>query len=122
MSARNRREKPQVLIVDDQDRYSELVRRAIPEHRYRGPVRSWREAAEALARAPGRVDVVLLDVHFDIPVQDLLGWREGLGDSEVEQLKRTNTNILLSRVEHHMQQPFGMDLLKVITRRLDHVC
>lgn len=77
-----------ILVIDDQDRYIELCRKAISGHRYRGPARSWREAADALARARGRVDLVLLDVHFDIPEASLLGWKEGLAAGAVERLKR----------------------------------
>ncbi len=76
-----------ILIVDDQDRYIELCRKVIPEHRYRGPARCWREAAETLARARGRVDLVLLDVRFDIPAEDLLGHREGMGDRALDRLR-----------------------------------
>jgi len=76
-----------ILIVDDQDRYTELCRRAMPEHRYRGPARSWRDAAEILARARGRVDLVLLDVHFDIPAEELVGYESGMASREVEQLR-----------------------------------
>ncbi|MEZ4241293.1 MAG: sigma 54-interacting transcriptional regulator [Myxococcota bacterium] len=63
----------EVLIVDDQDRYAELCRRAIPEHRYRGPARTWAEAEGELERARGRIDLVLLDVHFALPADRLLG-------------------------------------------------
>jgi DNA-binding NtrC family response regulator len=77
-----------ILIIDDQDRYIELCRRALPEHRYRGPARSWSEAVELLARARGRVDVVLLDVHFDIEPSELLGWSKDLGQAAVDRLKR----------------------------------
>jgi len=77
-----------ILIVDDQDRYAELCRKAIPEHRYRGPARSWKEASETLSRARGRIDLVLLDVHFDIPVEQLIGFRDGLSDRELNNLKR----------------------------------
>lgn len=77
-----------ILIVDDQDRYIELCRRAIPEHRYRGPARCWRETHEILARARGRVDLVLLDVHFDIPDEELLGWRKGLDVSQIDRLRQ----------------------------------
>ncbi len=62
-----------ILIVDDQDRYMQLCRRAIPEHHYRGPARCWRQASEMLARSRGRIDLVLLDVHFDIPDDELVG-------------------------------------------------
>jgi DNA-binding NtrC family response regulator len=78
----------EILIIDDQDRYMELCRRAIPQHRYLGPARNWAEAADWLKRR-GRIDVVLLDVHFDIPSDKLLGWTAGLGPSELEALKRT---------------------------------
>jgi DNA-binding NtrC family response regulator len=78
-----------ILLIDDQDRYAKLCREAMPGHRYRGPCRSWREAAETLGRARGRVDMVLLDVHFDIEPSLLLGWEEGMGPREVERLKRT---------------------------------
>ncbi len=39
------------------------------------PARSWREASALLDEAGDRVDLVLLDVHFDIPPSELLGWR-----------------------------------------------
>jgi two-component system nitrogen regulation response regulator GlnG len=77
-----------ILIVDDQDRYAELCRRAIPEHRYRGPARSYREAVQELSRARGRVDLVLLDVHFDIPTDELLGATGDVDDAGLERLKR----------------------------------
>ena len=77
-----------VLIVDDQDRYAELCRRTMPEHRYRGPARGWAEAKRELERARGRVDVVLLDVHFDIPAAQLVGYREDLSPREVGDLQR----------------------------------
>lgn len=84
-----------ILIIDDQDRYAELCRRALPDHSYRGPVRSWSEAASALARARGRVDLVLLDVHFDIEPTELLGFEEGASKSAVEQLRRTQGLLIL---------------------------
>lgn len=78
-----------ILIIDDQDRYIDLCRKSMPEHRYRGPSRCWRETAEALGRARGRVDLVLLDVHFDIPEEDLLGVDERPGARELELARRT---------------------------------
>jgi DNA-binding NtrC family response regulator len=78
----------EILIVDDQDRYMDLCRRAIPDHRWRGPARSWREASDLLSRLKGRLDLVLLDVHFDIPKADLLGFADGMDDRAVEQLRR----------------------------------
>jgi DNA-binding NtrC family response regulator len=76
-----------ILVVDDQDRTAELCRRSIPEHRFHGPARSWREASERLSRGR-RVDLVLLDVHFDIPEPELLGWRAGLDGKAVDRLRR----------------------------------
>ena len=87
-----------ILIVDDQDRYIELCRRAIPGHRYRGPARSWAEASEVLSRARGRVDLVLLDVNFDIEPSDLLGYEEGLGAAEIARLKRRQGLLILGRL------------------------
>lgn len=77
----------EILLIDDQDRYAELVRKAIPHHRYHGPARSW-EAALELLKSRSRIDLVLLDVHFDIPEANLLGWSKGLSPEAVERLKR----------------------------------
>ncbi|MBX2803061.1 MAG: sigma 54-interacting transcriptional regulator [Myxococcales bacterium] len=87
-----------ILIVDDQDRYAELCRRTMPEHRYRGPARGWSEAKRELDRAAGRIDVVLLDVHFEIPAEQLLGFRDGLNDSEIGDLKRRQGVEILRRL------------------------
>jgi DNA-binding NtrC family response regulator len=79
-----------ILIVDDQDRYAELCRRAIPEHHYRGPARDFASARAELEQARGRIDVVLLDVHFDLPAEQLLGAEPGreLTASELRALQR----------------------------------
>ena len=61
-----------ILIIDDEDKYLELCRRYLPEHDFSGPARNFREAAEALSRRRSEIDLVLLDVHFDIPEEDLL--------------------------------------------------
>ena len=76
-----------ILIVDDQDRYAELCRKTMPEHRYFGPARCWREAADLLKRR-SRIDLVLLDVHFDIEAVDLVGWSEGGDSAQLEALRR----------------------------------
>ena len=55
-----------ILDIDDQDRTISLCRRAMPEHTWHGPARSWAEATEALKGLRRRVSLVLLDVHFDI--------------------------------------------------------
>lgn len=63
-----------ILIIDDEDKYLELCRRHMPEHHFLGPVRNYREASELLARRRKQIDVVLLDVNFDIPEAELLPW------------------------------------------------
>jgi len=62
-----------ILVIDDQDRTISLCRRAMPEHTWHGPARSWAEATEALKGLRRRVSLVLLDVHFDIEDGELLG-------------------------------------------------
>lgn len=61
-----------ILIIDDEDKYLELCRRHMPEHAFLDPVRNYREASEVLARQRSAIDLVLLDVHFDIPEAELL--------------------------------------------------
>ncbi|MCA9699151.1 MAG: sigma-54-dependent Fis family transcriptional regulator, partial [Myxococcales bacterium] len=63
---------PSILIIDDEDKYLELCRRFMPEHDFVGPARNYREAAQILARRRRTIDLVLLDVHFDIPEVELL--------------------------------------------------
>ncbi len=61
-----------ILIIDDEDKYLELCRRHMSEHQFLGPARNYRQASELLLRHRNEVDLVLLDVHFDIPDADLL--------------------------------------------------
>ncbi len=77
----------EILVVDDEDRTIDLCRKAIPEHRYRGPARSWREAERELERREG-IDLVLLDVVFDIAATDLLGAADGMSEGALETLRR----------------------------------
>ncbi|PCC67527.1 DNA-binding transcriptional response regulator, NtrC family, contains REC, AAA-type ATPase, and a Fis-type DNA-binding domains [Nannocystis exedens] len=63
---------PSILIIDDEDNYLELCRRYMPEHSFLPPARNYRETAAALRRYAGQVDLVLLDVHFNIPDAELL--------------------------------------------------
>lgn len=88
----------EILVIDDQDRTFDLCRRFLPEHRYRGPARSWREASELLGRARGRIDLVLLDVHFDIAEQDLLGFEEGMSPSQVARLRDRQGLLILEQL------------------------
>lgn len=61
-----------ILIIDDEDKYFDLCRRFMPEHEFLPPARNFREALRALQEQRGKVDLVLLDVHFDIAEEDLL--------------------------------------------------
>lgn len=91
----------EILVVDDQDRTFDLCRRAIGEHSYRGPARCAEEALELIRRARGRVDLVLLDLHFDIPAVQLVGYQAGMSEVELQRLKRRQ----------------GVEILKVIRGR-----
>ena len=61
-----------ILVVDDEDKYIELCRRFLPEHKFVGPARSYRETIELLRQHEGQLDLVLLDMYFDIDAADLL--------------------------------------------------
>ncbi|MFO7562568.1 MAG: sigma 54-interacting transcriptional regulator [Enhygromyxa sp.] len=93
-----------ILIIDDEDKYLELCRRFMPEHEFVGPARNHREAAEILARSRRRIDLVLLDVHFDIPAEDLLPEDKSAllakGDAErtLERLRRSQGLRILDRL------------------------
>ena len=102
----------EILIIDDQDRYMALCRKAIPHHRYLGPARDWTEAADWLKRRR-RIDVVLLDVHFDIDPEKLLGWKAEMSDGQVNALKRSQGLKILER----MRQQFADVPVVLMTSR-----
>ena len=87
-----------VLLVDDQDRYLALCKKAIPEHEYLGPARSWKEAAELLRRHARSVDVVLLDVFFDVPAEALVGLPEGADERTIQKVRRRQGLEILARL------------------------
>ena len=64
-----------ILLIDDQTRTLELCRRVMPEHEWHGPARSWKDTEAQLKALKSRLDLVLLDVHFDIPEADLSACR-----------------------------------------------
>jgi DNA-binding NtrC family response regulator len=82
---------PRILVIDDQPRSAELLARLAPDLTFletrdpatgaaRGHARSFREA-EPLLSNPRRVpDLVVLDVRFDLPDEDLLPDLRPLGD------------------------------------------
>ena len=87
-----------ILVIDDLDRTFELCRRAIPEHRYHGPARSWGEAEAALKKLRARVDVALLDVNFDIPADELVGLPTNADDRALERSRRRQGLEILARL------------------------
>ena len=96
-----------ILVIDDQDRYVDLCRRAIPEHTYLGPARSWREAAEVLKKQRRSIDLVLLDVHFDIPVEQLIGLPANANgappdDRQIARTRRRQGLDILVRLRRHL--------------------
>jgi two-component system nitrogen regulation response regulator GlnG len=77
-------EKPRLLIVDDGETYARVVRERMPEVELVHPdggadpcLRDGPAALEFLERHAGEVDVVLLDMHFDVPDSRLLPLAEG---------------------------------------------
>ena len=96
-----------ILIIDDEDKYLELCRRFMPEHEFIGPARNYAHAAQLLARARRPIDLVLLDVHFEIPDEDLLPEDKSdllakLGANEqsraIERLRRGQGLLILDRL------------------------
>ena len=104
-----------ILIIDDEDKYFELCVRFMPEHVFLPPARTYREAREALRQHGRTIDLVLLDVHFDIPDDDLLPYdKEELfakGDRErvLERLRRSQGLHILDRLrDSHPDLPVIM--------------
>jgi DNA-binding NtrC family response regulator len=77
-----------ILVIDDQDRTIDLCRRVMPEHEWHGPARSW-EDAHAQIRSHGRhLGLVLLDIHFDMPAEGLLGLPADPTDRDIARAQR----------------------------------
>jgi DNA-binding NtrC family response regulator len=93
-----------ILIIDDEDKYLDLCRRHMPEHEFVGPARNYREAAERIAIRRRPFDLVLLDVHFDIPEDDLLPtdkstyFAKTSHDTAIERLRRSQGIHILSEL------------------------
>jgi DNA-binding NtrC family response regulator len=75
----------EILVIDDQDRTLNLCKRVMPEHDWRGPARSWKEAEDALLRPP---EAVLLDLHFEIAVEDLIGLPEEPSTAQIRKVRQ----------------------------------
>ena len=87
-----------ILVIDDQDRTIALCRRVMPESEWGGPARSWAEAQAALRSTRGGVDLVLLDVHFDIPTDQLLGLGEVPDPTEIKRARRRQGFFILEEL------------------------
>ena len=93
-----------ILIIDDEDSYLELCRRYMPEYNFFPPARNYHEAADALRRHGDKVDLVLLDVHFDIPEADLLPQdkaallAKGDANKAIERLRRSQGLHILAAI------------------------
>ena len=77
-----------IIVIDDQERTIELCRRAMPAHVWHGPARDWEEAQAMLGRLKRKVSMVLLDLHFDIPRERLLGVDEDADERAVKRARR----------------------------------
>lgn len=91
-----------ILIIDDQDRYFALCKKAIPGHDYLGPARSWSAAATMLRARRRDIDLVLLDVHFDIPREQLIGLPAKADDKAVTKVQRKQGLEILARLRRHL--------------------
>ena len=84
-----------IVVIDDQDRTIELCRRAMPAHVWHGPARDWEEAQALLGRLKRKVAMVLLDLHFDLPAERLLGVAEGADARAVMHAQRRQGMLIL---------------------------
>ena len=71
--------RPRVLVIDDRTTYATIVREQLPELQLAEPAgtlegrfEDGRRALRYLQRHPDAVDVVLLDLNFDLPDKQLL--------------------------------------------------
>ena len=110
-----------ILIIDDEDKYLELCRRHMPEHDFLAPARNFAEASELLRTRAREIDLVLLDVHFDIPEDDLLPVDKsklpGAGpgrERAVERLRRSQGLRILDAL-----RPLHPDLPVIVMTALD---
>ena len=82
---------PRILVIDDQPRAAEVLARRAPDLAFlevadpatgasRRHARSFREAEPLLANPRRSPDLVVLDVKFDVPDEDLLPDLRALGD------------------------------------------
>lgn len=78
----------EILVIDDQDRTVDLCRRVMPEHEWNGPARSWEDAHAAIRKLGRRLGLVLLDIHFDMPADGLLGLPDNPSERDITRAQR----------------------------------
>lgn len=91
-----------ILVIDDQDRYVELCRRAIPDHTYLGPARTWVEAVELLRTRRRDIDLVLLDVVFELPPEQLVGLPPNADEKTLTRVRRRQGLEILARIRRRL--------------------
>ena len=102
---------PRVLVVDDQPKTADFLRRHAPDLVLLGPTAekawagSWPEAEAALARAGRIPDLVVLDLRFDVPDEELLPDRRPLGETAAGKRDRRDRRdrqglFILERLRH----------------------
>lgn len=91
-----------ILVIDDQDRYLALCKKAIPGHEYLGPARSWSEAASLLRTRRREIELVLLDVHFDIAPENLVGLPPNPDEKAIARARRRQGLEILARLRRHL--------------------
>ncbi|MFT4979976.1 MAG: DNA-binding NtrC family response regulator, partial [Myxococcota bacterium] len=84
-----------ILVIDDRDRTIELCRRVMPELTWLGPARCWEEARLLLRRRRRQVELVLLDMHFDVPAEQLLGLPEEPSERDIRRAQRSQGRHIL---------------------------
>ena len=126
---------PAVLVVDDQPRTASLLSRLLDEVRVlevapgKLHATSWREA-EPIVRSERGPDLVVLDLRFEIPDEELLPDRQPLGDSPagrrerrerrdrqglfiLERLRRLDPDLPVVLTTAHEEIPFEEDALRL---------
>jgi DNA-binding NtrC family response regulator len=102
---------PRVLVIDDQPKTADFLRRHAPELVLLGPsaekawAGSWGEAEAALARGGKIPDLVVLDLRFDIADEELLPDRRALGETPAGKRDRRDRRdrqglFILERLRH----------------------